>query len=184
MVKHRKRTIILFLLPAFTLIILFVYVPILMNFYYALFQWSAFSATKQFVGTKNLIRLFTDPTIRICIKNNLIYAVFSITFQVGLALVLAAVLEDKLFRGSQPFFRTVYFLPSLISVTVVGLLWQMIYSPVFGFLNPMLKAAGLSFWAKDWLGSQSLAIYAVTMVSQWQYTGLSLIHISEPTRRS
>ena len=129
MVKHRKRTIILFLLPAFTLIILFVYVPILMNFYYALFQWSAFSATKQFVGTKNLIRLFTDPTIRICIKNNLIYAVFSITFQVGLALVLAAVLEDKLFRGSQPFFRTVYFLPSLISVTVVGLLWQMIYSP-------------------------------------------------------
>ena len=145
MVKQRKRTIILFLLPAFTLIILFVYVPILMNFYYALFQWSAFSATKQFVGTKNLIRLFADPTIRICIKNNLIYAVFSITFQVGLALVLAAVLEDKLFRGSQPFFRTVYFLPSLISVTVVGLLWQMIYSPVFGFLNPMLKAAGFNF---------------------------------------
>ena len=61
MVKQRKRTIILFLLPAFTLIILFVYVPILMNFYYALFQWSAFSATKQFVGTKNLIRLFALP---------------------------------------------------------------------------------------------------------------------------
>lgn len=175
MIKQRKRAIILFLLPAFTLILLFVYIPIIMNFYYSLFSWSAFSATKQFVGTKNLQRLFEDPTIRICLKNNIIYAIFSIIFQVGLALILAAILEDKLFRKSQPFFRTMYFLPSLISVTVVGLLWQMIYSPVFGFLNPMLKGIGLPFLAKDWLGSQSLAIYAVTMVSQWQYTGYTMV---------
>lgn len=175
MIKHKKSTIILFLSPAFICIALFVYVPIMLNFHYALYQWSAFSTSKLFVGIDNLIRLFEDPTIRICIKNNMIYAVCSVFFQVGIALILAAILEDKLFQKSQPVFRTIYFLPSLISVTVVGLLWQMIYSPVFGFLNPVLKMIGLPFLAKDWLGSQELAIYAVTMVSQWQYTGYTMV---------
>ena len=173
MIKGRKRTIVLFLLPAFLFIALFVYVPIILNFYYSMFRWSAFSADKVFIGMDNITRLFQDPTIGICIKNNLIYAVFSVALQVGLALVLAAVLEDKLFRGSQPFFRTVYFLPSLISVTVVGLLWQMIYSPIFGLLNPILRMMGLP--ASDWLGSQTWAIFAVTMVSQWQYTGYTMV---------
>ena len=166
--RYKNRSIIFFLLPAFALIVVFVYIPILLNFHYSLYQWSAFSVSKTFVGIKNLTRLFTDPTIRICLKNNLIYALFSVIFQVGAALIFAAVLEDKMFRRVQPFFRTVYFLPSLISITVVGLLWQMIYSPVFGFLNPLLKVLGLSFLTKDWLGSQTTAIYAVTMVSQWQ----------------
>lgn len=173
--RYKNRTIIFFLLPAFALIVVFVYIPILLNFHYSLYQWSAFSVSKTFVGIKNLTRLFTDPTIRICLKNNLIYALFSVIFQVGAALIFAAVLEDKMFRRVQPFFRTVYFLPSLISITVVGLLWQMIYSPVFGFLNPLLKVLGLSFLTKDWLGSQTTAIYAVTMVSQWQYTGYTMV---------
>lgn len=173
--KRKIRMVILFLLPAFSFIALFVYIPIILNFHYSLYQWSAFSVSKKFVGAKNLLRLLEDPTIRICLKNNFIYAVFSVVFQVGLALVLASVLEDKLFRKCQPFFRTVYFLPSLISVTVVGLLWQMIYSPVFGFINPFFQAVGLPSMAKDWLGSQKLAIYAVTMVSQWQYTGYTMV---------
>ncbi len=171
---ENKRSTFLYLLPAITLILIFIYLPIVLNIAYSLFRWSAFS-NKVYVGLQNYKRLFKDPIFYTALRNNALYAVISVIFQVGLGLILAAILEEKFIRRYQGFFRTVYFIPSVISLTVVGLLWQMIYNPNIGILNAALKAIGLERFVYDWLGNGKTAIYAVIAVSQWQYTGYIML---------
>ncbi|MGG1401275.1 sugar ABC transporter permease [Bacillus salipaludis] len=168
---RNSRTALFYILPALLLILLFVFLPIVLNLYNSLFRWNSFSAGKTFVGFEYYSRLFKDPVFYIALKNNSLYAVISLVFQVGGGLIIAAILEDKLIRRFQPFFRTVFFIPSVISIAVVGLLWQLIYNPEVGLVNSFLKFIGQSEWAHSWLGDSKVAIYAVVAVSQWQYTG-------------
>ncbi|OIK15687.1 ABC transporter permease [Bacillus sp. MUM 116] len=165
------RTALIYILPALLLILLFVFLPIVLNLYNSLFRWNSFEAGKTFVGFEYYSRLFKDPVFYTALKNNSLYAVISLCFQVGGGLVIAAILEDKLIRKFQPFFRTVFFIPSVISIAVVGLLWQLLYNPEVGLVNGFLKLIGQSEWAHSWLGESKIAIYAVVAVSQWQYTG-------------
>ena len=175
MLYVKKRTILLYMLPALILLTAFVFLPIVLNFIYALFRWSSFSTQWDFVGLANFARLLSDETVWVAFKNNLWYAVLSLIFQVGGSMLIAALLEEKWMRRSQPFFRTVYFLPSMISLTVVGILWQTIYSPVFGIVNPLLEKLGLGMLATDWLGNTRTAIFAVIAVSQWQFFGYTMV---------
>lgn len=175
MLYVKKRAILLYMLPALTLLTAFVFLPIVLNFIYALFRWSSFSTQWDFVGLANFERLLSDETVWVAFKNNLWYAVISLVFQVGGSMLIAALLEEKWMRRSQPFFRTVYFLPSMISLTVVGILWQTIYSPVFGIVNPLLEKLGLGMLATDWLGNTRTAVFSVIAVSQWQYFGYTMV---------
>lgn len=175
MLYVKKRAILLYMLPALTLLTAFVFLPIVLNFIYALFRWSSFSTQWDFVGLANFARLLSDETVWVAFKNNLWYAVISLVFQVGGSMLIAALLEEKWMRRSQPFSRTVYFLPSMISLTVVGILWQTIYSPVFGIVNPLLEKLGLGMLATDWLGNTRTAVFSVIAVSQWQYFGYTMV---------
>lgn len=78
-------------------------------------------------------------------------------------------------RKFQSVFRTIYFFPSMISLTVVGLLWQIIFSPIFGLINPILTMINSPYAEIDLLGNTLTAIYAVIGVSQWQYIGFTLV---------
>lgn len=131
-----------FLFPAL-LFLLFVYIPILQNIVLSFFQWSTFEPQKAFIGFGNYIQLFQDPVFFQALKNNALYAAVSIVFQVGGGLITAAILEDRLLRRSSPFFRTVFFLPVVISMTVIALLFDFIYNPDTGLLNQFLQAVGL-----------------------------------------
>ncbi|MBD4899301.1 sugar ABC transporter permease, partial [Xanthomonas citri pv. citri] len=92
--------------------------------------------------------------------------VISIVCQVFGGLILAAVLEDKLVRKWSPFFRTVFFLPVVISMTVIALLFDFIYNPETGLLNQLLQAIGLDQLTRAWLGDDSTAMLSVIFVSQ------------------
>ncbi|SCZ03151.1 carbohydrate ABC transporter permease [Alkaliphilus peptidifermentans] len=168
---HNKKIAFLFIFPALLLMLVFIYYPIFQNFIYSMFRWSAFSSEKIFIGIDNYLRLFKDPVFYIALKNNLLYASFSIFFQVGLGLIIAAILEEKFLRKYQPFFRTVFFIPAIISITVAGLLWQLIYNPNIGIINEGLRAIGLDNLAHPWLADGKTAIFSVIVMSQWQYTG-------------
>ena len=169
--RHSKITIFLYTFPAIVLVFGFIYLPIIQNFIFSLYRWNAFSVEKVFVGFNYYVRLFNDKTFYITLRNNSLYASISLIFQVGFGLVIASILEEKFVRKLQPFFRTVFFIPSIISLTVVGLLWLFIYDPYIGILNATLKALGLGHFTYAWLGNSKTAIYAVIAVSQWQYTG-------------
>lgn len=163
------------MLPALAFVILFIYYPIIQNFFYSMFRWSSFSEEKIFVGLDYYKRLFADPIFYIALKNNVLYAIFSIVVQVGIGMILAAVLEEKVMRRYQTFFRTVYFIPSVISITVVGLLFQLVYNPNIGLLNAFLNAVGLESLTHDWLGQSSTAMFAIIATSQWQYVGYIML---------
>ncbi|GKI17025.1 putative ABC transporter permease protein YurN [Oscillospiraceae bacterium] len=175
MKRQRRRDIVLFMLPTVLIITVFLYFPVILNFVNSLFQWSAFSTQRRFVGAANYIKMFGDEVFRTAIFNNLVFMAVSVVFQIGLSLVMAAALEEKFMRRFQPFFRTVYFLPSLLMVTVTGIMFQIIYNPLIGLVNPLLELLGLDASGVDLLGSASSAIWAVVAVSQWQYIGYTLI---------
>lgn len=175
MLRVKKHIIFFYLLPALVLIAAFIFFPIILNFIFSFYRWSSFSPEKTFIGFDNFTRLFKDPVIGTALINNIAFALISIFFQVGISMIIAAVLEEKWMQSAQPLFRTIYFLPSMISLTVVSLLWQTMYSPMYGIINPLLESIGLGAFTNDWLGNTKTAIYSVIMVSQWQYIGYTMV---------
>jgi len=166
----------LVLAPVVALLAVFVYLPVLVNFRYSLHHWSALSPTWDYVGLANFRELLGDPLLRRVLANNAAYAVVSLICQVGFALVLAAILEAGLFsRRLAGFFRVALFIPSILPITAIGMLWTMLYQPTFGLFFQLFEAIGLPFLARAWLGDEPTAIYAVISVSQWQWTGYMVV---------
>ncbi len=162
----------LFLVPSLLLLAVFVYGPAVENIYYSLYSWSSMSATRRFVGLSNYIELFGNPIFWTSLVNNVIYAVVSVFFQVFVALALAAILQAEVFGPLlRNVFRTALFLPSILPVTVVGLLWQLIYQPTIGLVDQLLFSTGLESLSRIWLGEEQTALISIVMVSQWQWTG-------------
>jgi raffinose/stachyose/melibiose transport system permease protein len=162
----------LWVAPALLFLVAFVYGPALANMRYSLFSFSAMSAEADFVGLANYARLLADPYFLTALGNNALYALISVACQVGLALVLAAVLEARVFpQVTANLFRTALFLPSVLPVVVVGLVWQLLLSPTTGLVDQILWDIGLGAWSRAWLGEPETALYTVIFVSQWQWTG-------------
>ncbi len=172
----RNLTPYLFLLPAIIVMVVFVYLPVVQNFYYSLFRWSSIDPNWKFVGVDNYLRIFKDGLIGLSLRNNVLYAVISVFFQVFVALGLAALLEARLLRPQGvTLFRNTLFLPSVLAITVVGVTWQLIYRPDTGLLNQLLRAIGLDSLTHTWLGEEGTAIYSIIMVSQWQWVGYCMM---------
>lgn len=173
--KGSKKTAFIYLAPAMAVILVFLYLPIILNFMNSLYKWGAMSTEVTFVGGKYYQQLLGDETIRIALKNNLIFAVMSVACQIGFSLVIAAVLESKFLRKWQSVFRTIYFVPSLLMVTVTGITFKMLYSPSIGLINPLLEKLGVDTSGIDILGNAGSAIFGVAAASQWQYIGYTVV---------
>lgn len=173
--KGSKKTAFIYLAPAMAVILVFLYLPIILNFMNSLYKWGTMSTEVTFVGGKYYQQLVGDKTIRIALKNNLIFAVMSVACQIGLSLVIAAVLESKFLRKWQSVFRTIYFVPSLLMVTVTGITFKMLYSPSIGLINPLLEKLGVDTSGIDILGNAGSAIFGVAAASQWQYIGYTVV---------
>lgn len=165
----------LYVLPCLIILGIFVYIPLVTNFYYSTLEFSAFSPTKKFVGLRNYVELLQDSVIRTALINNIWYCVISVIFQVFLSLCIAAVLEDKVLRHISTPLRTMYFLPVLMSMTVVALLFSFIYHPKIGLINAGLKAIGLGNLTHAWIGSTDTAIFAAIAMSQWHSMGYTMM---------
>lgn len=162
----------LFLLPALIFIGIFVYIPIFQNLYYSFFRMNSYSATMRFIGLKNYFSIFQDEGFYVAIKNNCWYAFISIICQVGFGLVIAILIESKyLTSWSKTFFRTIYFLPSVIAITAVGLAFYFIYNPTLGLINSLIELFTKNKFEFAWLANPKTAIFAVIAMSQWQWTG-------------
>ncbi len=173
--KGSRKTAIIYMAPAMIVILIFLYLPIILNFMNSLYKWGAMTTDVSYVGFKYYKELLQDETIRIAIKNNLVFAVMSVACQIGLSLVVAAVLESKFLRRWQSVFRTIYFIPSLLMVTVTGITFKMLYSPSIGLINPLLEAIGIGTSNIDILGNAKSAIFGVEAASQWQYIGYTVV---------
>lgn len=171
--KSRSRSLgnWLYVLPALILIGLFVYYPLGANLVYSFFSFRAGSGEMKPVGFDNLARLFSDPIIHTALINNGVYALVSVVFQVGGGLVLAAWLTHLLGTRMAAFLRSVFFMPAVISITVIALMFTFIYSSRGGLLNAFLELIGLGQFQTAWLANVDTAMGSVIAVSQWQSIG-------------
>ena len=168
--RTKKHPPYLYMLPGVLMVLFFVYIPVLMNIGYSFFRLSSYSAGATFVGIDNYKRLFSDQVFPIMLKNNIAYCVISLIVQVGFGTILALILESSAIGDRfKSFFRNLYYIPALISLTAVGLMFTFIYEPNIGFINNLLRAFDLPTYG--WLGDSKLAIYCVIAMSQWQFTG-------------
>src|SRR5690606_1474357 len=113
------------ILPAFTMYAVFAIFPIMHSFYYALMNWDGFS-NMTFVGLDNFKKLFQEPLFWNSVKNNIYVVLASVLGQVPIALFIALLLNRKL-KGAR-IFRTVGFLPVVLSTVIISLTWSLIYN--------------------------------------------------------
>jgi raffinose/stachyose/melibiose transport system permease protein len=161
---------LLWVAPAIALLAVFVYYPVLENLRLSLYRWSPFTK-EAFVGLDNYRQMAADPVAWGALFNNTAYAVASVVCQVAGGLVLAAVLEEFVRGRLKGLLRTIYFIPAVLSLTVVGLLFTFIYNPQIGLVNKSLDLLGLHGLKHSWLGESATVIWSIIAMSQWQNVG-------------
>jgi len=166
--RSNKLAIFLFTFPALLLFIVFVFIPILQVFAYSFTKWNGISAP-EFTGLKNYIRLFTDKVFYTSNKNMFIFAILVTVYQMVFATIFAIAVSDAKIKGRK-FFRVAYFIPVVLSVTVVCQLWLSILNAESGLLNTMLRSLGIDF-QQNWLSDRYKSIYAIAFVNAWQWMG-------------
>ena len=144
--------------PAIAVMLVFFIIPVIYVIVVSMLKWDGLSAPNV-VGVENFVKLLKNSTFQRSLTNNIIWALVAGLIQVPLAMVMAIILSRKP-RGWK-FFRTVYFLPQVISGIALATLWRAIYNADHGMLNGMLQILGLGQYAKDWLGTSSTAFPAV-----------------------
>lgn len=170
--KTRATVPWMFMLPGLVFLAIFVYYPIVKNFQFSLLRMNSYTAERVFVGLQNYRGIFQDDVFYTAIMNNVWYAVISVAVQVGFGMILAIVLEGRaVTQRASRFFRNVFFLPSVISITAVGLTFYFIYNPTVGFLNAVIELFTQEEFNFPWLANPNTAIFSVIAMSQWQWTG-------------
>lgn len=163
-----KKVIVLFTLPALLVFTLVVFYPILQTLQKSFCDWDGLSEAV-FTGIENYQELFTDDLFYESLKNGIIFAAILVIFQMGMAtLLMFALMNQKI--PFKRFFRSSFFIPVVLSVTVVCQLWSSIYDPEFGLINNLLTALHIPC-QQNWLSDIHWAIVAVAFVNVWQYTG-------------
>lgn len=188
MIYKKKTPLLIFLIPAFLFLIVFLYYPFLQNIINTFLDIGGLGRAAEGVNTPwyvNYQRLFTDPYMRVALENTLLLIVCTIVFQVGIALILA-LLVDTIRVGAQVF-RTIYFFPIVISATALGLMFNLIFLYKGGMVNQLLLSWGqLDYEIKasgkmvvEWLNWKDQAHFLFTMFMpvMWQYVGFYFVII-------
>ena len=152
------------------LIYLFLYVyPMFQGLYYSTTDWNGFAPRKNFIGLKNYADIFKDTHVLTAIRNTFVYTVVVTFLSNLLGLILALMLEEPS-RWTKTF-RTLFFIPAVLSPVVVSFVWKYMYSPNSGVINSLFRLAGMNGLAQDWLGNPHLALPSVMLVPLWQWGG-------------
>lgn len=160
------------ILPTLALFSIFVLYPIVASFILSFYKWAGIGP-REFVGFRNYIEAFRDSLVRLSFTNNAVYSIGIIIFGVFPGLVLAGLLARNI-RG-RLVFQTIYFIPRLLSMVIVSVVWGWIYNPNFGILNKLLRGIGLDRFAIGWLGHPDLALWAVIVAGGWTYFGFCMV---------
>jgi ABC-type sugar transport system permease subunit len=163
---------LLFLSPAAAVLLLFMAVPMVEAVVLSFQSWNGMSPPT-WAGFNNFATLFRDRVFLIALGNTAYFTVVTVLLQTTIPLLIANLLNSGV-RGST-IFRTLYFMPVIISLAISGLLWAMIYEPNFGVLNQFLRSIGLGRLAQLWLADRSTVLPSIMLVSIWQSLGFYLV---------
>jgi ABC-type sugar transport system permease subunit len=173
MSKTRKVSF-LFILPALIGYCLIRVTPMISSFYYSFTDWNGLSLKAKFIGLNNYMKLFRDDDVINSIVVSLIFVAVSIVFINVLAVLFAVLLKrtGKLIGV----YRSILFLPIVISPVAVAYIWRSMYS-YDGLFNTLLKALHLTSKHIGWLTDKDLALLSVIIVNIWRNTGFHMVII-------
>jgi len=169
----RQATGFLFVLPAFSIFLIFLIYPIGFTFYLSFTKWMGFKFSEiKFVGLANFVNLFQDRIFWRALKNTIIYVGATTLFLNILGLSFALIIDSKV-RGSRVC-KIIYFLPVVMCPVVIGIMWSRLLDP-FGFVNQLLGRVGLERLTHPWLGEAKYALFAVVMATVWQWMAYDMV---------
>lgn len=168
----RRPSLYAFALPAIVLFVVFIAYPIVWVIGESAFGRDA-TGSEHWVGLANYGELITNPVFWIVVRNMVLWGVITIPVQMLIGGLLAYFIERHTFRF-RGFFRTMFFLPVVTSVSVISLVWVQIYAPYYGIAQEYLKHLGIVM-ATSPIGDLTTAIYALIVVNIWQWTGFSML---------
>jgi len=178
--KSRKpfpTHLLVFLAPAMLVYTIFMVYPLFDSLRLSFYDVNDFGK-EVFVGFQNFIRLFTSvnwaPRFWQALKNNVVFFLIHTFIQNPIGLLLAALLTRMTIKGKN-FFRTVFFMPTMLSFVLVGFIWKLILSPLWGIAKDILQMVGLGSLFGPWLGLESTALVTVSLISVWQYVGIPMM---------
>ena len=177
MTRKRKQTVtlLLFVLPALLFYAAFMLASTFGGVWYSLTNWNGLNPTYKMVGFANYIEALTeDPDFLKSILFTLKYVIFMVILQNVIALLLAVLVESR--RRSKVGFRTIFFMPNMISMIIGGFMWMFIFTKVLSFIG---QHTVLHFLDHSWIGDPTYSFYAILTVSLWGGVGyLMVIYIA------
>ncbi|HEX2979185.1 MAG TPA: sugar ABC transporter permease, partial [Anaerolineaceae bacterium] len=165
---NQNKAAYIFILPALILYALFFLYPFLQSIFISLTNWNGVDPQKTFVGAQNYLKILQDRLMWDSLLHNLIWVILGTLAPIVIGLLLAVLLSRKQTAG-RTVFRTIYFMPVMLSPVIVGIIWGWVYNPIFGMLNRVLSFVGLGALSRGWLGDPHLALYMVLIAAAWSY---------------
>ena len=165
--------IALFLLPALILFLLFVIYPIFRSVYFSLFDWNGLGPAVDFVGLQNFKDILSDQVFLKAVRSVLLIIVFSLCIQLPLALALAVMVGRGL--PGRGLFRTILFMPYVLSEVNVAIMWMLLYNPDpdRGLLNAIV--VGLGGEPIGWLSDPKIVLFSIFFALTWKYFGFHML---------
>src|SRR5215211_8662929 len=170
---RRYRAGILFVLPALILYLVFMVYPFFQSIYFSFTSWNGVTAVKDWIGLANYRELIGDDLFWLSLLHTVIWVIVGTIAPIAIGMLLAVLL----WRRPKGFtlFRTIFFMPQVLSTVVIGIVWSWIYNPIFGILNESLDAIGLKNISRGWLGDPDVALYAVLVAAIWATIGFVFV---------
>ncbi|MHA7159270.1 carbohydrate ABC transporter permease [Glutamicibacter endophyticus] len=152
--------------------LLFTVVPIIGSLLLAFFRWDIISAP-EFVGLQNFAEAVSSPTVRVSFLNTIAFVVVAATLQLGIALMLAVLVQEKMPNWLRVFFRSVFFFPLILSAASVSIFMSYLFNEQFGVVNWLLSLVNIP--AVPWLTTSSGSAAVIILVYVWQNFGFSFL---------
>lgn len=165
---------ILFILPALVCYIIFLILPIFDTLRLSFFRWDGANPIKEFVGFKNYTEILQDEIFWKALTHNLIWVISTIVVPVFIGLILAMLITSEGVKG-KIIFRVTYFMPVVVSLVAVGIIWGWMLHTDYGIFNSILRGIGLDFLAYDWLGNSKTVLMSLIVAGSWTYYGFCMV---------
>lgn len=166
--RRRRVTFILLVSPALLWFLVFMLWPLVNMFFISTMRWDGLALPQEFIFLDNFTRFFKDPNISVALRNTGIHLFFGIFCVIPFAFMLGFFLSLR--RLGYQVLRTIFFIPSMISVAALAMIFLGLYRPD-GMLNSFLESLGLSSLTRVWLANKATALGAIIAIDIWSGIG-------------
>lgn len=168
--KKQNLTLLLYVAPALFTYIVFKLYPAISGIYYAMTDWNGLNKNYNFIGVRNFLEILNDKYYWDSMLFTGKYVMVMVVVANVIALGLAVAIESR--RKGKGFFRTLFYMPNMISMVIGGYMWMFIFTKVLYY---MADNWGMKFLDKSWIGDPKYSFWAIIIVASWGAVGYLMI---------